>query len=252
VSDTADPPRDPPSPSRARRIGNNLWWFFNTTIGVAIAVWLLTSVVLGIIVWQYQQWQQAIQARIERTQKIERLNLELAARMSQFGTWARSNLLTNNQFQPGITDARVEAAIREMSKAPDDIRSEMSKAPAGDVIPIDEMFPENSKRNMLSLYGELAQLTQDQQINHDVADSILDDKKAVYNFAEIALIEPRALFGYRGLNYDEFICQFKTTFLTADIGQYHLPSTDCLETKDNACKYPSTPDFCKSLLKKAK
>jgi hypothetical protein len=42
------------SPSWARRIGNNLWWFFNTPVGM----WLLTAGLASFAIWQYQQWQQ--------------------------------------------------------------------------------------------------------------------------------------------------------------------------------------------------
>jgi hypothetical protein len=82
----------------ARRLGNTLWWFFNTPVGV----WLLTSGVVGIVVWQYHQWQQEIQP--VTTQRLEMLNLEIAARLSQFGTWARGNLLSNqaHEFKPEI------------------------------------------------------------------------------------------------------------------------------------------------------
>ena len=231
-----------PPPSWSRRLGDTIWWFFNTPIGV----WLLTSAVVGFIVWQYQNWQQEIQERAERIQKVEMLNLEIAARMSQFGTWARRNLFSNQkyEFKPEVTEDRVINSIREISKAP-------AKETA---IPFSEMFPENRTRNLLSLYGELAHLAQEQITRRDVNIDILRTKIAMYRFAETALIDPTLLFGYQGISHDVFICQFQRIFLTDDISKSGLPSSDCLENKregSQACITYLPNIECNSLRKNA-
>src|SRR6267378_1306453 len=66
-----------------------LWAFFNSSLGL----WFLSSVLLSTVVYMYQVWQQDRQQQEMTTQKIENLNLEIAGRVSQFGTWARVNLV---------------------------------------------------------------------------------------------------------------------------------------------------------------
>jgi hypothetical protein len=100
------------------------------------------------------------------------------------------------------------------------------------------MFPENRTRNLLSLYGELAHLTQEQLSHQDGDIDSLRQKIALYQYAEQALIDPVGLFGYREINHDVFICQFQKIFLTDDISKFGLPSTDCLENK------PEDPSQC--------
>jgi hypothetical protein len=207
------------SPSWGRRIGTKLWWFFNTPVGM----WLLTWGLVGFVVWQYQQWQQEIQQRSERTQKVELLNLEIAARMSQFGTWARQHLVQSSnskyEFKSEVTKNTVTEAIRGLDDAPG----------KDNAVGIREMFPENQTRSLLSLYAELNNLVDQQQDHHEIDETTIGPKIALYKFAEQALINPDILFGYHALDHDVFICQFQRIFLTEDISKFGLPSTDCLE-----------------------
>lgn len=230
-SDDMERTLDPGSQSWVRRIGNNLWWFFNTPVGV----WLLTSGLVGVGIGLYQQRQQEIQQRSERAEKVELLNLEIAARMSEFGRWARDHLVQSSDsihnFQKGVTENTIIEAITELGNAPDS-NTLVSNAPAkGDKIDIHAIFPENRTRSLLSLYAGLQNLVGQQLNNQDIDASILEQKIALCQFAEQALIDPKILYGYRELNHDVFICQFQRIFLTKDISQFRLPSTDCLENR---------------------
>jgi len=230
-SDDMERTLDPGSQSWVRRIGNNLWWFFNTPVGV----WLLTSGLVGVGIGLYQQRQQEMQQRSERAEKVELLNLEIAARMSQFGTWARDHLVQSSDsihdFKTGVTESTIIEAIRELGNAPESNALVSNALNKGDKIDILAIFPENRTRSLLSLYAGLQNLVGQQLNNQDIDASILEPKIALYQFAEQALINPAILFGYRALNHDVFICQFQRIFLTKDISQFGLPSTDCLENK---------------------
>jgi hypothetical protein len=243
---------DPGSPSWVRRIGNNLWSFFNTPVGV----WLLTSGLVGLGIGLYQQRQQGLQQRSERAEKVELLNLEIAARMSQFGTWARDHLLQSSDsihtFKPGVNESKITESIRELGNAPDSNTPVSSALEKGDKVDIFGIFPENRTRNLFSLYAGLQSVVGRQLENQDIDASLLTPKIKLYQYAEQVLIDPAALFGYTTLDHDVFICQFQKTFLTKDIGQFGLPSTDCLENKiikgqpGECITYESVPE-CESL-----
>jgi hypothetical protein len=70
----------------------------------------------------YQVWEDGKQQQEMTAQKIEKLNLEIAGRVSQFGTWARLNLLHEHngryEFRQGINEAKIEAAIEDLAAAP--------------------------------------------------------------------------------------------------------------------------------------
>jgi hypothetical protein len=74
--------------------------------------------------------------------------------MSQFGTWARNNLVqpsnTGYEFMPGITASDISEAISRLGSAPGTIE--------GNKLNIYEILLENRTRNMLSLYAELYNL----------------------------------------------------------------------------------------------
>jgi hypothetical protein len=59
-----------------------IWSFANSSFGL----WFLSSVLLSAAVYSYQTWQDAKHQRELTTQRVERLNLEIAGRLSQFGT----------------------------------------------------------------------------------------------------------------------------------------------------------------------
>jgi hypothetical protein len=83
----------------------------------------------------------------------EQLNLEIAGRLSQFGTWARANLLQVDnkgqyQFSAAVNKAAIEKAIDDLAAAP--------KSPEpGNNLHLHEVFTEFHRRNLISLYVEL-------------------------------------------------------------------------------------------------
>lgn len=129
-----------------------LWTFLNSSLGL----WFLSSVLLSTAVYVYQVWEDGKQQQEMTAQKIEKLNLEIAGRVSQFGTWARLNLLHEHngrsEFRQGINEAKIEAAIEDLAAAPQSGRDL-------DRLYIHEILPDFSTRNLISLYAELNLIT---------------------------------------------------------------------------------------------
>jgi hypothetical protein len=88
--------------------------FLNSSFGL----WFLSSVLLSAAVFVYQTWQDNKHQQEITTERVERLNLEIAGRLSQFGTWARVNLLQvddkgHSQFSAGVNNTAIERASLE-------------------------------------------------------------------------------------------------------------------------------------------
>ena len=247
--------------------GKRVWWtpiwaFLNSSLGL----WFLSSVLLSTAVYVYQIWEDGKQQQEMTTQKIEKLNLEIAGRVSQFGTWARLNLLHEHNgrydFREGINATKIEEAIGDLAAAPQSGRDL-------DRLYIHEILPDFTTRNMISLYAELnlitrraleqgcrCKLDEDQSSFSDISENkptgILSGlvykifnsadynslqalylKMAQYREAEIALLSPAYLLQYNPLNHDTFVRSFEGIFLTEDTKRSGLPSTDCLENLPN-------------------
>jgi len=148
-----DTPQVPVSPLPARGLLEQFLVFINTPIGV----WLLTSGFIGLIVWQYQQHQQYMQERAVRMQTIAHLNAEITGRISQFGTWARNNLIQSSNtysFKQGITETTVIDAIKGLDSVPG--KDNKVGIAFG-------LFPENSQQTLFALYIELNIRTSEQK-----------------------------------------------------------------------------------------
>ena len=120
LSETHLPSRRNDRRTARNRTGQGAWWtpiwaFFNSPLGL----WFLSSVLLSTVVYIYQIWQQDRQQQEMTTQKIENLNLEIAGRVSQFGTWARVNLVHEQngryEFQESVNAIRIAKAIEELA-----------------------------------------------------------------------------------------------------------------------------------------
>jgi hypothetical protein len=249
-----------------------IWNFFNSSFGI----WLLSSVLLSGAVYLYQTWQDNKHQREITIQRVEQLNLEIAGRLSQFGTWARANLLQvdskgHYQFSAGVDKAAIEKAIDGLAAAP--------KSPEpGNKLYLHEVFTEYQKRNLISLYVELNLIVRkaiEEACNCTIHESLgkwdtmsseakpttsvsaliskqshLDEddlrqlyiRTVQYREAEVALLSADYLFQYRDTpDHDIFVRSFEGIFLTQDTKRSGLPSTDCLENLPNggACvTYP--------------
>ena len=73
--------------------------FFWTCLNSPLALWLLSSVILSSAVYAYQTWQDRKRQQEITGQQIERLTLEIAGRVSQFGTWTRNHLVYEQDGQ---------------------------------------------------------------------------------------------------------------------------------------------------------
>jgi hypothetical protein len=241
-----------------------IWNFVNSSFGI----WLLSSVLLSGAVYLYQTWQDDRHQREITTQRVEQLSLEIAGRLSQFGTWARANLLQGDgkghyQFSAGVDKAAIEKAIDDLAAAP--------KSPEpGNKLYLHEVFTEFQKRNLISLYVELNLIVRkaiEESCNCSIRESrenlgatdsevkpatpvaalirkqshLNDDdlhqlyiRTVQYKEAEVALLSPDYLLQYgQTHDHDTFIRSFEGIFLTEDAKRSGLPSTDCLENLPN-------------------
>jgi hypothetical protein len=237
-----------------------IWNFANSSFGL----WFLSSVLLSAAVYFYQTWQDDKHQREITIQRVEQLNLEIAGRLSQFGTWARANLIQEDsnghyQFSAGVDKAAIEKAIDDLAAAP--------KSPEpGNKLYVHEVFTEFQQRNLISLYVELNLIVRkaiEEACNCTIHESLgqwdgisskakpttlvsaligkqshLDEddlrqlyiRTVQYKEAEVALLSADYLFQYgKTPDHDTFIRSFEGIFLTEDTKRSGLPSTDCLE-----------------------
>jgi hypothetical protein len=249
-----------PGEPRLFRLLSGIWNFVNSSFGL----WFLSSVLLSTAVFLYQNWQDDRHQREITTQRVEQLNLEIAGRLSQFGTWARANLVQGDgegryQFFPGVDNSTIEKAIDDLAAAP-------KSGEPGNRLYLHEVFTEFQKRNLISLYVELNLLVQkalEEACNCSIRESlekrdvIGSEAKPVtsisslmhnkshlsyedirqlyiriiqYKEAEVALLSPDYLLQYgKTPDHNTFIRSFEGIFLTEDAKRSGLPSTDCLE-----------------------
>jgi hypothetical protein len=233
-----------------------IWTFLNS----AFCLWLLSSIVLSLSVYVHQQWQDYKREQKDALARQEKLEIEIAGRLSQFGKWFKSNMLNHDgykvvyTFQDGVDRLQILQAISEFSDMP----QHSSRSGAH----VREVFPEFSKRNMLSLYAELS-ATADQIAQTDfiqricscavwsgsaTAESSVSEppteyakKKAEFRSAMVAILDPDYLVHYGQFNHDTFVSSFEAIFFTPDIRNTRLPSTDCLEKTDDCGATPVTP-----------
>jgi hypothetical protein len=255
--------------------GQRVWWtpiwtFFNSSLGL----WFLSSVLLSTAVYVYQIWEDGKQQQAMTAQKIERLNLEIAGRVSQFGTWARLNLLQEHngryEFRESVNKTKIEAAIEDLAGTPQSRKDR-------DRLYIHEILPDFTTRNLISLYAELNLLTRkaleegcrckiDENQNSfgggaegklernllDLISTIFQTtdydhlhalylKMVQYREAEVALLWPSYLLQYNDPDHDTFVRSFEGIFLTEDTKRSGLPSTDCLENFPNGGNCISYP-----------
>jgi hypothetical protein len=241
-----------------------IWNFANSSFGI----WLLSSVLLSGAVYLYQTWQDDKHRREITTQRVEQLSLEIAGRLSQFGTWARANLLREDskghyQFSSSVDKTAIEKAIGDLAAAP-------KLGDSGSKLYLHEVFTEFQKRNLISLYVELNLIVRnaiEEACNCRIRESqenlgasgsegnpatsvsalirkqshLNDDdlyqlyiRTIQYKQAEVALLAPDYLIQYQETpDHDTFIRSFEGIFLTDDARRSGLPSTDCLENLPN-------------------
>ena len=202
------------------------WKFVNSPV----TVWLFSSVLLSGTVFEFNKFQDGRHERQAIAEKIEKLDLEIAGRITQFGEWANKNLFRQADgdgvlFQDNISNQRIEAAITGLADKPR--RSGHADRPY-----IQEVFPEFKKRNLISLYAELSMIN-DKAANAAAAgagEAAPETRRAQYRFAMNSLLNPAMLLRYQPEpNHDIFVDAFQSIFLTREIRDTGLPYTDCLE-----------------------
>jgi hypothetical protein len=159
------------------------------------------------------------------TQKIENLNLEIAGRVSQFGTWARVNLLHEQngryEFQESVNATRIARAIEELAASPhsgeDNERAALPTVGADSKPPV----------VLSSVIPKLSNHVDDTHV-HEIYVKMIQ-----YRQAEVALLSPAYLLQYHTPDHDTFVRSFEGIFLTDDTKRSGLPSTDCLENLPN-------------------
>jgi len=229
-------------PARTQQSAATSLW---TCLNSPLALWVLSSVILSSAVYAYQTWQDSKHQQEITGQKTERLTLEIAGRVSQFGTWTRDHLVYEQdghyQFQDGTNKPVIEKAIADLARVP-------NSGENTDRLYVHEMFSEFRKRNLLSLYAELNAIARQKledlchcDIDKDRAnfDPLTNERGDIQNLyvktvqykeAEVALLSPDYLLRYASSpDHDTFIRSFEGVFLTDDIRRSGLPSTDCLE-----------------------
>lgn len=117
-----------------------LWLLLNSAFGL----WLLSSVFITFGTWKYTQWSEDQQRVKERSEKIERIDQEIESRFAIDGVF--STVL-------GVAEKSMKGiAISQ---------EQLTKLYAGVLAPPPEersLFPEYSKRGLLSLMKELSLL----------------------------------------------------------------------------------------------
>jgi hypothetical protein len=263
--ETAEQEQSEPKKAASSTARSRLWELVNSALGL----WLLSSVVWGGAVYFYQQWQDSKHEQQMTTEKAERIQLEIAGRIAQFGKWVKDTLVVKEgasyRFQDGVTKNQISEAVADLADIP-----RHSRSPGRAYI--QEVFPEFSNRNLISLYAELSSINtkalekdcpegycdlvgdratitisnKKGQIlaNHpaiSAADMRLSEeilRRHEYKTALVTLLDSNYLIGY-GLsnhdlpNHDSFVKSFEVTFLTPDIRNSTLPSTDCIERTDD-------------------
>jgi hypothetical protein len=163
--------------------------------------------------------------------------------------------LTNGySFQATIKKDDVFTAISEFADTP---QHAVPKVGAH----IQEMLPEFTERNLVSLYAELRSTNEKVSNTHFFRRLLMLDnvdlegaapenssaaitpysiKQAQYRAAMVALLDPDYLFGYQPFDHNTFVSLFEVTFFTADIRNSKLPSTDCLEKTADCGASPNT------------
>jgi hypothetical protein len=260
--------------------GHRVWWapmwaFLNSSLGL----WFLSSVLLSTAVYVYQIWEDGKQQQEMTAQKLEKLNLEIAGRVSQFGTWARLNLLHEHngrhEFRAGVNETKIEGAIMDLAAAPQSGRDT-------DRLYIHEILPDFSTRNLISLYAELNLIarkaleegchckidgneisfsgsseSKPEGILSGIVSKVFQTadgnslhalylQMIQYREAEVALLSPAYLLQYNSPNHDTFVRSFEGIFLTEDTKRSGLPSTDCLENFPNGGSCISYPEATQS------
>ena len=187
--------------------------------------------------------------------------------MSQFGTWARVNLVHEQngryEFQESVNATRIAKAIEELAASP-------HPGEDTDRLYIHEILPEFATRPLISLYAELNLITRKAleeachcndnesatplstvgadskppavlssvipKLSNQVDDTRVHEiyvKMIQYRQAEVALLSPAYLLQYHTPDHDTFVRSFEGIFLTDDTKRSGLPSTDCLENLPN-------------------
>jgi hypothetical protein len=213
-------------------------------------------------VYGYQEWQENRQQKQITTQKTEKLNLEIAGRISQFGTWARANLVQQNkndsryEFKESVDETKIKAAIEDLAAAPQSGKDTDRR------LYIQEILPDFATRNLISLYAELNLIARKEieegasagmmsrivpKVFQNMDDSHVHElsvKIAQYREVEVALLYPGYLLKYEEEepDHDTFVRSFEGIFLTEDTKRSGLPSTDCLENLPNGGGCISYPE----------
>jgi hypothetical protein len=222
--------------------------------------------VLGFAVYVFQQWQDYKHEQQSALEREERIDVEIAGRLSQFGQWFKKHLIDKHDpasysFKDGIGMEEILHAISEFSASPRHSIADTG-AQIREVFQTEEVFPEFAQRNLLSLYAELSAINEkmskesflsklfayDGVTGGDSAAGNSSDsttpyskRQAEYRDAMVALLSPRYLFDWKDdLNHDTFVSLFEVTFLTPDIRSFKLPSTDCLEKTADCQPSPAT------------
>jgi len=149
LPEAATAPRPTPQNETGHRSWRTVIWAgLNSSFGL----WFFSSVVLGTAVYGYQTWQDSRKQQETMSQQIDKLNLEISGRLSQFGTWARDNMLyeyksSQYKFKPDVTLGKIEDAIGDLASSP-------HAGGDGHRLYIHEILPDFSSRNLISLYAE--------------------------------------------------------------------------------------------------
>jgi hypothetical protein len=208
-----------------------LWILLNSAFGI----WLLTTIVGGLGVWGYQQWRDSHQEEQGGRLMVQKLDLEISARLAQYLGWFQQHAENRKKFKEYVTPAFLEATLQRLAGRP--VYDGDRDKPA-----IFEVFPEFKDRNLVGLYAERASLNKrmnaqlEERRQNPSRDNFSESKELVeygrslrgYERAMTGLLAPRLRWNEADKpDYDSFRRNFSDAFLNNI--SYDFPYTDCFD-----------------------
>jgi hypothetical protein len=126
----------------------SFWTFINSSF----ALWLLSTVVVGLSVYGYQSWQTGREAERKYEERVSQLTFEAAGRLSHYLTWSYSEQRQKGKegkFKPSVTPAKLKMALESLAGRP----SATDSDPNG--YHVKELLHEFHETNLISIFTEL-------------------------------------------------------------------------------------------------
>ena len=141
---------------------NNIWiWAF---VNSAFGIWFLTTVVGGGAIWSFEKYLNAREHRLLLSERAERIDLEIEARIAQYASWVDSIVekkglnRTDTEFIECVTNEYLHFSIKALGAAPTQFTSSSFSSHdfngCPDMFLPSKMFPELADTPLIGLLAE--------------------------------------------------------------------------------------------------